>query len=547
VSNKLDFTVDTNKTRLLSVKSSKSNETCTTGAEIDISLEFSRSTSGSISIALNNGGAVSGGIWSNNGLVYTATYKVGSAAEETKSPLIISGITGSVTDALSTQQMTALWSSDTSSMNLSSYNVSIDTIAPSISNFESNYNSSTGSATLTYTFNENVSIVAGKKITLTREAYAAPIVLTPAQYNEYYTLKSGIGAYYEKTINGVDPSNKQKADLSAKYVLKYQYDPTEGDLVDLFAGMGYYKQEIVMESSAVAVSGNKVTVAIPKENLMTGEEYTVEAEDGIVKDIVGLTSGKIDDKTLSTGNKPQPPVIRVNKISGRGSTAVTTTVKIHTVTQGATVYYNCSNSTGYGTPSTEYIEKNLSSVTWRETTYKGVAIGSSTNAGKYWITAKATKENNNTNTNTDSDISYERAFKTVLKSTATSDGGGMRAFRGGDVESGSNTISGFPVTWDEKSVPSGWKPSTTTINNTLEEEFAEYGMLLAENNMAITWGVPEKIYFHGIYCKVHNNKLVWKWQMNEAKDADAGGEIKDDTNKFEDNYHDREGNNYTLQ
>ena len=546
VSDTLSFTVDTNKTRLLAVKSSKSNETCTTGAVIDISLEFSRSTSGNISIALNNGGAVSGGNWSNNGLVYTATYTVGSAAGETKSPLKITGITGSVKDDLTTQQMTDLWS-NTDDMNLSSYKVNIDTIAPSISNFESNYNSSTGSATLTYTFNENVSIVAGKKITLTREAYAAPIVLTPAQYNEYYTLNSGIKTYYEKTINGVDPSNKQKADLSPKYVLKYQYNPIEPSLVKIFTDMGYYKQEIVMESSAVAVSGNVVTVTVPRENLMTGETYTVTTDTGIVKDIVGLTSGSIEAKTLSTGNKPQPPVIRVNKISGRGDTAKTTSVKIHTVTKDATVYYDSSNSTGYDeTPETKYSES--SSVTWRGKPYYGVTIGSNAGAGKYWITAKATKGN------TDSDISYERAFKTVLKSTSTTNhenktdstfnASGFRVFRGGDVKSGSNTISGFPVTWDEKSVLSNWKPSTESMGNTLEEELAEYGMLLAEDNMAITWGVPEIIYFHGLHCKILNNtKLIWRWQENDAKVVNAGSSA-DDTNKFEQFYHDRDGGNY---
>lgn len=546
VSDTLEFTVDTNKTKLLAVKSSKSNETCTTGAVIDITLEFSRSTSGNISIALNNDKTISGGNWSNDGFVYTATYKVGSAAGETKSPLKITGITGSVKDDLATQQMTALWS-NTDDMNLSSYNVSIDTIAPSISSFVPNYNSSTGSATLTYTFNENVSIVAGKKITLAREAYAAPIVLTPAQYNEYYTLNREIKEYYEKTINGVDPSNKQKADLSPKYVLKYEYNPDNTALKNIFAGMGYYKQEIVMESSAVAVSGNVVTVTVPRENLMTGETYTVTTDTGIVKDIVGLPSGSIEAKTLSTGNKPQPPVIRVNKISGRGSTAVTTTVKIHTVTQGATVYYDSSNSTGYDeTPETKYSES--SSVTWRGKPYYGVTIGSNAGAGKYWITAKATKGN------TDSDISYERAFKTVLKSTSTTNhenktdntfnDSGFRVFRGGDVKSGSNTISGFPVTWDEKSVLSNWKPSTESMGNTLEEELAEYGMLLAEDNMAITWGVPEIIYFHGLHCKIRNNtKLIWRWQENDAKVVNAGSSA-DDTNKFEQFYHDRDGGNY---
>ena len=541
VSDTLSFTVDTNKTRLLAVKSSKSNETCTTGAVIDISLEFSRSTSGNISIALNNGGAVSGGNWSNNGLVYTATYTVGSAAGETKSPLKITGITGSVTDALSTQGMTDLWS-NTDDMNLSSYKVNIDTIAPSISNFESNYNSSTGSATLTYTFNENVSIVAGKKITLTREAYAAPIVLTPAQYNEYYTLKSGIGAYYEKTINGVDPSDKEEADLSAKYVLKYQYDPTVENLVDLFEGMGYYKQEIVMESSAVAVSGNVVTVTVPKENLMTGETYTVTTDTGIVKDIVGLTSGSIAAKTLSTGNKPQPPVIRVNKISGRGSTAVTTTAKIHTITQGATIEYYVSSSQYYDTSSSfegkkqNYETYKNGSVKWRGTTYYGVTIGSSDNADKYWITALATKSG------VTSDFSLEKAFKTVIKTSHSADSTHFMVFRGGDVRSGSNTISGFPVTWDEKSVPTTWS-LTLADSDDVEKELAKYGMLLAKDSKAITWAVPEKIYFHGLQCKKSGSKLLWKWQENDAIKVLAGNS-GEDSNKLETNFHDRDGGNY---
>lgn len=551
VSDTLEFTVDTNKTRLLAVKSSKSNETCTTGAVIDITLEFSRSTSGNISIALNNGGAVSGGNWSNDGFVYTATYTVGSAVGETKSPLQITGISGTVRDDLGTQNMSALW--NTSSMNLSSYNVSIDTIAPSCSALDAKYNDD-GSATLTYTFDDNVSIVAGKKITLTRGAHAAPIVLTPAQYNEYYTLNSGIKEYYEKTINGVDPSNKQKADLSPKYVLKYEYNPDNTALKNIFAGMGYYKQEIVMESSAVTVSGKVVTVTIPKENLMTGETYTVTTDTGIVKDIVGLTSGSIAAKTFATGNKPQPPVIRVNKISGRGSTAVTTTAKIHTITQGATIEYYVSSSQYYDTSSSfegkklDYETNKDGSVKWRGTTYNGVKIGEGANASEYWITAQATKSG------VTSDFSRERAFKTVLKSTSTTNyedktdntfnTSGFRVFRGGDVKSGSNTISGFPVTWDEKSVPSNWKPSTTDMGDTLEEELAEYGMLLAEGNMAITWGVPEIIHFHGLHCKIRNNtKLIWRWQENDAKEVNAGSSA-DDTNKFEQFYHDRDGGNY---
>jgi hypothetical protein len=269
---------------------------------------------------------------------------------------------------------------------------------------------------------------------------------------------------------------------------------------------------------------------------------------GIVKDIVGQPSGSIATKTFTTGNKPQPPVIRVNKISGRGSTAVTTTVKIHTVTNGAAVKYYVSSS-GYKASSSvtsTYSESNY--IEWRGDKYYGVKIGEGTDAREYWITAKAVKNDE------ESDLSYERAFKTVLKSTSTKtfedkidntfNTSGFRVFRGGDVKSGSNTISGFPVTWNEKSVPSNWKPSTTNMGDTLEKELAEYGMLLAENNMAITWGVPEIIHFHGLHCKIRNNtKLIWRWQENDAKEVNAGSSADDD-NKFEQYYHDRDGGNY---
>ena len=539
----LSFTIDTNKVKLIGVASSKSNETCKPETKIDILLTFSRPViRGSAEITLSNGVVLSSGSWLSGGEVFKTTYTVGSDEKEDtgNQKLTITKITGSVTDELATLVLNTLWT-QASEPNLSTYNVFIDTKAPT-GELKTKYNDD-GSATLTLTFSENVSKVAGKKIVLTRGVYAAPIVLSVNEYNEYYTLRPGIQDYYEKTINGSDSAGN--VDLTPKYVLKYKYDPTESALVSIFAGMGYYKQEIVMESSAVVVSGNKVTVAIPKENLMTGEEYTVEAEAGIVKDVVGNANVGVLSGSLETGDVPQPPVIRVNKISGRGSTAGTTTMKINTVTKDTTIKYYASSSE-YKTSSSltsSYSESTSVYVTWRGTKYYGVKIGGGTDAVEYWITAKATKNN----TNTDSDLSYERAFKTVLESKYFNDSNYFIIFRGGDIKSGSNTISGFPVTWDEKSVPSGWMPSNTLIEDTLENELAKYGMLLADTvnskSIAITWGVPEKIYFHGLQCKKTGNKLLWKWQMNNAIEVLAGKAGKDNED-LEAKFHDRDGGNY---
>lgn len=522
-SENLTFTVDANQAKLLSVTSSKSSQTCKEGDTVEISLVFSRAANRgeSPSVKLSNEKDLTSGKWSTDGTTYTVTYTVGTAASEDTGTdnLTIKEITGKIKDELAEQQMSGLWS-NTPALNLSSYNVKVDTKAPTAG--APTYRGET----LTYTFSENVQKVAGKKLTLTREAYAAPIVLTPAEYNEYVALAGNIAGYYERTINGSD--NKGTVDSIAKYVLKYEYDPTNSGLVNYFNTIGYYKQEIVMESSDVAVSGNTVTVTI--KGLMTGETYTVTTEKGIVKDSVGHDSPAVTTASFSSGDTPQPPVIRINKISGRGTTANKTTFKVNTVTKGATVYYS-KNSTA--SPGTSYKEEP---VTWRGTTYTGVSIDSTS-----IISARAVKGS------VYSATVYEKAFKTTIKSspksTDYSNNNTIRfyAFRGGDQLSGSNSVANFPLTWDEKSVPATW--SYSTVDDALETQLAQYGMLLADNKQAITWSATGTLYFHGLGCRVSDNKLQWKWQEGSPAEVTAGSTGTDE-GKLEANFHDSTGGNY---
>lgn len=528
VSDTLNFSIDTNKAKLVSVMSSKNNQICKENEQVEISLVFSRPVTGSLAITLSNGVKLTSGSWSTDSMTYTAAYKIGnSSSEDTGGQnLTITEITGTIDDSLELQSMGNLWSKTDTTKDLSSYKVIVDTIAPTGTGSGS-YDDSTGTATLTYTFSENISKVAGKKVTLKRDAKAAPIVLSVSEYNELYALSSSIGTYYEKTINGWA---NNKVDSTAKYVLKYKYEPTESNLVNIFKSIGYYTQEIVMESSAVTISGKTVTVKTNK--LMTGESYTVTADSGIVKDSVGHSCASIGEITFTSGNKPQAPVIRVNKISGRGTTADSTTMRIDTVTDGATIKYSMSSSFT-SSPATSYVGND--SVTWRGQEYNGVKISSTT-----CISAKAEKGG------ASSDVSYEKAFKTVIKTAPTStpytNNGTIQfyVFRGGDQSSGSNSVSGFPMTWDEKSVPSTW--GNSTVGDYLEKLLAEYGMLLAENKTATTWGVTEKLYFHGLGCKVSGGKLVWKWQEQAAISVPAGG-TETDTNKLEAKFHDRAGAN----
>lgn len=528
VSDTLNFSIDTNKAKLVSVMSSKNNQICKENEQVEISLVFSRPVTGSLAITLSNGVKLTSGSWSTDSMTYTASYTIGNAPSQDTGGqnLTITKITGTINDTLESQSMENLWSKTDADFDLSSYRVVVDTVAP-IGTGLGSYDDSTGTATLTYTYSENISKVAGKKVTLKRDAKAAPIVLSVSEYNELYALNSSIGTYYEKTINGWA---NNKVDSTAKYVLKYKYEPTESNLVNIFKSIGYYTQEIVMESSAVIISGKTVTVKTNK--LMTGESYTVTADSGIVKDSVGHSCASIGEITFTSGNKPQAPVIRVNKISGRGTTADSTTMRIDTVTDGATIKYSMSSSFT-SSPATSYVGND--SVTWRGQEYNGVKISSTT-----CISAKAEKGG------ASSDVSYEKAFKTVIKTAPTStpytNNGTIQfyVFRGGDQSSGSNSVSGFPMTWDEKSVPSTW--GNSTVGDYLEKLLAEYGMLLAENKTATTWGVTEKLYFHGLGCKVSGGKLVWKWQEQAAISVPAGG-TETDTNKLEAKFHDRAGAN----
>ncbi|MBR6060467.1 MAG: hypothetical protein IKP67_00210, partial [Spirochaetales bacterium] len=533
-SSSLTFTIDKNPAKIVSVTSSRSNEIIKNGDTLDIVFNFSRALTSvsSPTVTLSNG--VTGTLSKVTTTQYKYTYNVSTASSQDTNgaALMITSVSGSITDALTTQTLSSLWTNNTT-YNISGYNVIVDTIVPTLKSSypTASYNDSTGKATVTYKFSENVEKVGGKKFTLTRTAYAAPIILTPAEYNEYVSQASGIAAYYEKTINGTSSSGV--VDKTSKYVLKYQYDPTVSALLALFSGIGYYQSEITIESSNASISGDTLTVTIPAEQLMTGESYTISADTGLIKDLVGNQCGTIANKTFTTGNKPQPPVIRVLKKSGRGTTAAQTTFKVNTVTSGATVSFTVNGSTTTNT-----------------------TLGSDNDTpGTFTITATASKSGSTSAT------AYEKAFKTVIKSTPkywgpgdnnkldyTLASGEFIVFRGADVSSGSSTVDNFPLSWDEKSIgSSSWYPlgaPENGVNTTAEESLAQYGMLLAENNKAITWGATEKIYFHGLICKKHSSgKFIWKWQQNAAKTVNAGSSLTDDE-VIEANYHDYDGKNY---
>lgn len=401
--------------------------------------------------------------------------------------------------------------------------IKIDNTAPQMNNKKFSYTNE--SLVFELIFDEPVYKVAGKKAILYRKATAVPIVLSVDKYNEYVALVPGIAEYYEEGVNGA--SNTFKIDNTTKYVLKYEYDETHSELLELFQKetLGYYKQEIMMESNWVESKDNSIIITIPKENLLTGEWYKLDIEAGFAEDKVGIPYNMKFESTdyIQAGTKAQPPVIRIKKITG--GDAQTTAMKINTITKDASIKYNTNGSS---TLDADYAtEVELGSADYNNETYK--------------ITAQAQIASG-----TASDYGYEVAYKTVIyTSHGVKTPGDEVYFRGSNVDSGTATVPNFPFSWDEASSPLLWADRGTA---------ADVGMIKATKSGSdynvVSWGVTDTLYFRPLSCKeeTKTGRLIWAWGQGDSAMVSPGEKGKanksDTAGAYEKNYHDRFGNNY---
>ena len=374
-------------------------------------------------------------------------------------------------------------------------------------------------------FNEPVYKAVGKKAVLHRKSTAVPIVLSVDKYNEYVALVPQIANYYEKGVNGA--SSGFVIDNTTKYILKYEYDETLPELLELFQteALGFYRQEFMMESNWVESKDNSIIITIPKENLLTGEYYKLDIEAGFAEDKVGIPYNMKFESTdyIQVGTKAQSPVIRIKKITG--ADAKTTTMKINTITDGATIKYDISGAT----PVTGYSsEVTLGTADYTAESYKIKALAQ-------------------IGANSASDCGYEVAYKTVIyTSYGVKKDGDEVYFRGSNVESGTATLPNFPFSWDEASSPLMWDD---------RESAADVGMIKATKLVTgtdtsyyvVSWGVTDTLYFRPLSCKkATNGYLIWAWGQGGSAKVNPGESAmanKKDS-AYEVDYHDRFLNNY---
>lgn len=363
--------------------------------------------------------------------------------------------------------------------------IGIITSAPQVKDIK--FDDSTSILTITY----DKAIAKGNGVvTITQQKGASdgvdkvPAVLTEAEGRVLFGKNDKLQDYYELTTNGAD--SNFKADLTSKYVLKYEYDSNNSRVVDEYIKTGAHILSQDVRSQNVSVEGKTVTVTFNSPIPCKGATYKIEVPEGFMQDAKGgskfKASGKIEPRSTSGVEKP---VIRIKKNdtkveNHRAAQPLVTEFKIDCETPNVKLRYSykCYKRDalalrGRGTNQEpvyfRYPGHNAEDITdqnktpqitgYKKFPYEGIersdvnsqntTIDYSSNeisigdedwrkGLEYNITAYA-----------DNVESYAVAYRTVIEINGFSLDGNYGLFiRGGDTPSGSNTVQGLPTSWD---------------------------------------------------------------------------------------------------
>ncbi len=297
---------------------------------------------------------------------------------------------------------------------------------------------------LKITYNRDIVKDSSKIVTFTQseEDYRVPAVLEVSEYNDLKVkLGNEIDSYYEKGLNGATNSGDGKLtpDTQTKYILKFDKENNDTDLVKLFRDNRLHIVEVPVYVSNVSVSESNSKILEIKLNgayalPVKGAEYSISIPAGLVKDLVGNLSK--DYNTSVTAKGVEEPEIRIKKgqykikNAGMGNLnsdvnfPETAQMKICCQTPNATIKYAKEekksnhvvvNNTGEFNTKTEdvtAVEPSLDYSTASETDKTlgdGNLTFSTAYGKKFAISAQASKGTDK------SEVVYEYAARTVLK------------------------------------------------------------------------------------------------------------------------------------
>ncbi len=391
---------------------------------------------------------------------------------------------------------------------------------------------------LTVTFNEDISKMSGSVlISQNEDGYRVPVVLSPAQFNEYKSISGTVNSkavkisdIYVSGVNGAD--SNCISDTTEKFILNYAISNTNEGLVEMFKKAGALEVEVPVASSNVTVNGTKLIMDLSGsyELPVKGAQYTVEIPENLVKNNLG--HGNEADETIRsiTPAGIETPTIRVNKALETITNQVakqpmTTGVKFECQTPGSDVVYTTSQALIDITATRCTVTQAKCEAWWpngapmaADGTKPSAAADPSGNSGraassitigsdtdythgyKVLIRAKGRKSKTGSGYNY-SDDAYEYACRSVVR--VEERGGSNYYIRGGDLESGGVTTPGFPFSWHTGEFDkvrlmtkngSYWYFITWNINVN-----AYFGFLSGD--------VPDDVYVDGVY----KGPKSWTW------------------------------------
>lgn len=213
-----------------------------------------------------------------------------------------------------------------SSINLANKkNITIIKTLPAITNIAVTPDNDYTKTTVAITYSKAVKKGSGDITITQKNVTKVPPVLSETEYKILALKKPDIADYYEYTTNGA--SSAFVADLTPKYVLKFEYDANNSTLVGLYEET---KNHIITQN----VKSNKVTINTAAESKVVtvildklpciGAEYDISIPEGFVVDKAGGSSfpaakydstvDGYDSYLFSTTALPlEKPVIRIKK------------------------------------------------------------------------------------------------------------------------------------------------------------------------------------------------------------------------------------------
>lgn len=331
-----------------------------------------------------------------------------------------------------------------------------------------------------------------------------PALLTESEGRTLFAKNSRLKDCYELTTNGAD--NNFKADLTSKYVLKYEYNSDGSEkpnnsninIINEYVATGAHilSQDVRAQGVSIETTDYKtVKVKFNSSLPCKGATYKIEVPKGFMQDKNGGSTFPADGYSNAiTADGVETPVIRIKKSTTTVDSnyfaiqPLTTEFKVDCETPGITLEYEIveykwnpftvvGNGTNAGpaiTPSLEDYKnmiENKSSANnpFQDSYSKPVTIGENRNYNtglEYNITAKTKKGNF-------SEEAHAVAYRTTVEITfndnwrdianikggdsnwgnehniaASQDNRFGLFIRGGDVVLGANITQGLPTDWD---------------------------------------------------------------------------------------------------